>query len=94
MKDTQTWFKNSEINKMRFDLACRIIESATLQGKGINMPTFQLFATAADDKAAKRKWTKDLKKVTMSYSEYVEHIRKTQNDITVRGKYFFQFKMK
>ena len=55
MKDTQTWFKNSEINKMRFDLACRIIESAALQGKCIKMPTFQLFATAADDKAEKRK---------------------------------------
>ena len=91
MKDTQTWFKNSEINKMRFDLACRIIESAALQGKRIKMPTFQLFATAADDKAEKRKWAEDVKlsKVTMSYSGYVEHIRQTQNDITLRGKYFF-----
>ena len=92
MKDTQTWFKNSEIDKMRFDLACRIIESAALQGKRIKMPTFQLFATAADDKAEKRKWAEDVKlsKVTtMSYSGYVEHMRKTQNDITLRGKYFF-----
>ena len=88
LKDTQTWFKHSEINRMRFELTCKIIATATLQGKDIKMPSFQLFGTAAEDKAEKRKWS-EISKVKMSYSDYMENVRKTKNDITLRGKYYF-----
>ena len=87
LKDTQTWFKYSEINRMRFELTCKIIATAALQGKDIKMPSFQLFGTAAEDKAEKRKWS-EISKVKRSYSDYIEHVRKTKNDITLRGKYY------
>ena len=88
LKDTQTWFKQSEINRMRFELACKIITSAALQGKDIKIPSFQLFDTAAEDKAEKRKWS-EISKVKRSYSDYMERVRQTKNDITLRGKYYF-----
>ena len=45
----ETCFKNGEIERMRFDLARKMIESPASKGNAIDMPTFQLFLTPAED---------------------------------------------
>ena len=88
LRNRETWFENGEIKRMRFELACKIIESAASQGKTIDMPTFQLFPTPAEDRAEKSKWRENIDPDT-SYSEYIEHIKRTQTDITLRRTYNF-----
>ena len=53
--DTSNWFKPDALTNMRLKLALLIKETAGEQGNYIQMPDLQFLATAAQDKAEKRK---------------------------------------
>lgn len=53
--DTSNWFKPDALTNMRLKLALLIKETAGEQGNYIQLPDLQFLATAAQDKAEKRK---------------------------------------